>query len=190
MGDDAVELGEVHRAGIDVEAARTLAEGFDRRIDFQFMHDAEVDKADAARAMRGDLRLGGPTISRVDDIDAVTVRPLFLTTCVSRDDVETIYIDMAAAHLVAGQNLDTARRRHAAQLDPPEACDRGVVEDGALVDGGVEADIVKSGCQRKAEGRRSPAAKVVVASPPSPRKDCPGERLTDGVLAKSPCTTI
>lgn len=65
-----------------------------------------------------------------DDIDAVVVRPFFLATGVSRDDVETIHIDVAAAHLVAGENPDTARRRHAAQLDPPEACDCGVVEDG------------------------------------------------------------
>src|ERR1700692_232414 len=40
VGDDAVELREVHRAGIDIEAPSTLAEGFDRRVDFQFMHDA------------------------------------------------------------------------------------------------------------------------------------------------------
>src|SRR5665213_4361667 len=52
--DDAIELREVHGAGIDIEAARALAEGFDRGVDFQFMHDSEVHEADAARTMRGD----------------------------------------------------------------------------------------------------------------------------------------
>jgi hypothetical protein len=51
VGEDAIELRKIDRAGIDIEAARAQAECFDQRIDFQFMHDPEIHEADAARAI-------------------------------------------------------------------------------------------------------------------------------------------
>src|SRR5579864_7500050 len=250
MGGDAVELRDVHGPGIDIEAARALAEGFDRRVDFQFMHNAEIHKTNAARAIRGDFCVGGPAIDdapivehhvvdaigydrasiahdinmsavnredaagdlvrragcdpaiavdriglqtphvepttlvagaadkdaaaanrrtvassreadevradddavvglhvpererAVDDIDAVAVRPFFLAAGVSRDNVEAVHIDMAAAHLVARQNLHTSGRCHVAQFDPAKAGYGGIVEDRALVRRRVEPDIM------------------------------------------------
>jgi len=56
VGNNAVELREVDRAGIDIEAARTCTEGFDGSVDFQFMDDA-------AWTVRRDLGLGGPAIN-------------------------------------------------------------------------------------------------------------------------------
>ncbi len=85
----------------------------------------------------------------VDDIDAVTVRPLLLAAGVGCDNVEPGDIDMAAAHLVASENLNAAGRRDAAQFDPPEACDGGIVEYRSLVRGGVKTNIVNPIIRRK-----------------------------------------
>src|SRR5665213_4040035 len=257
MGDNAVELREVDRADIPMEAARALTEGLDRRVDLQFMDDAEVDEADAAGAMRGDFRLRGPAIHHapvvqhhvvdaighdrpaiahhigigavnrehttgdlirrarrnaavavdriglqpphvepaglvaaaadkdaaaanrlaiatrrtadeigtdppagillhvpereraVDDVDAVAVWAFFLAASIGRDDIKSIHIDVASAHLVAGENLNAAGRRDAAQFDPPETFDRGVVEDRAFVLGGVQANVVDTVVRRQ-----------------------------------------
>lgn len=65
MSNNPVEDRGADSARIDVEAARTLAERFDWRVDFQLVDGSEIDKADTARAMRSDL-----------DVDAVPVRTL------------------------------------------------------------------------------------------------------------------
>jgi hypothetical protein len=52
MCDDAFEFGGIHRSGIDVKAARALAECFDRRIHLKDIDAAEIDEADAAWTMR------------------------------------------------------------------------------------------------------------------------------------------
>jgi len=78
----------------------------------------------------------------VDDVDAIAVRPFLLAASVSRDDVKSIDIDVASAHLVAGEKLNAAGRRDAAQFDPPETFNRGVVEYRALVLGSVQTEVV------------------------------------------------
>ncbi len=87
MGRHALELREAHRAGVDVEAAGTGTEGLDRCQYLQRVDDVEVHEADAARAVRGQLLLGGP---------AVHVAPV-----VQHHVVDAVGHDRAAvAHLV------------------------------------------------------------------------------------------
>src|ERR1700751_524262 len=69
MRDDALEVAGVHRAGVDVEATRTLPEGLDGRFNLEHIHGSEVDQADAARAVRGDLLLGCPLTDRTPVVE-------------------------------------------------------------------------------------------------------------------------
>ena len=78
----------------------------------------------------------------VDDIDAVAVWPFILAAGVRGDDVEPVHIDVAAAHLVAGEDLNTASSGYAAQLDPPQGRDGRIVEDCTLGRGSVQTNVV------------------------------------------------
>lgn len=110
VGGDTIELRKVHRAGIDVEAARTLAEGFYRRIDFQVVHDAEVDKADAARAIRGDLRLGRPAIDHASIVEHHIVDAIGHHRAAIAYDVDISAVDRedAAGDLIRRTGRNTA----------------------------------------------------------------------------------
>ena len=48
VGDNALELRGPDCSGIDIKAARALAECFDRRIDLKHVYSAEIDEPDTA----------------------------------------------------------------------------------------------------------------------------------------------
>jgi hypothetical protein len=56
MRDDALEIGRLHCAGVDIEAPRSFAEGLDWRLHLNEIDASEVDKSDRARAI-GSYRL-------------------------------------------------------------------------------------------------------------------------------------
>ena len=62
VGDNALELRGPDCSGIDIKAARALAECFDRRIDLKHGYSAEIDEPDTARAERRYLLLSNPAV--------------------------------------------------------------------------------------------------------------------------------
>ena len=102
MGDDTIEVGKVDRAGVDIEAACALAESFDRRIDFQFLQDAEMDETDAAGAERSDLRLRRPAVDDTPVIEHHVVDAVgrHWTTVAHSVDVRAIDRESTAGDLV------------------------------------------------------------------------------------------
>src|SRR6185437_10463593 len=151
VGDDAVELRKIHGAGIDVEAARALAEGFDRRVDFQLMHDAEVDEPDAARAIRRDFRFGRPAIDHTPIVEHHIVDAISDDRTAIADDVDVSAVNRedAAGDLVrrAGSNPSIAVDRIG--LQTPH------VEPAALVAGAADENAAAANRSPVAAGRKA-----------------------------------
>lgn len=57
----------------------------------------------------------------MENVDAVPVRAIAFRSRIGRDDVESVHIDMPAAHLAARQNLHAPYGRNAVQFDPAQS---------------------------------------------------------------------
>src|SRR6185437_16122906 len=110
VSNDAVKFRKVHSAGIDIEAACALAKSFDRCVDFEFMHNAEVHETDAAWAMRGDLRFGCPTIHETPVIEDHVVDAVGHDWAAIAHDVDVSAVDRedAAGDLIRSTGRDSA----------------------------------------------------------------------------------
>src|ERR1039458_6108407 len=115
-------------------------------------------------------------------------RPVALSPCVGRDDVETIYLDVSSPYLVAREDLNAAGRRHTAQFDLPQVRHRSIVEDRTLLRGGVEANILDPVIRRKLKtirlsSKSDPSPVAFTVQRLSGRKTdrrCVGKVTTDG----------
>src|SRR6185312_13738099 len=85
---NAVEYGAIDRPGVYVESARTLPEGFYRRLNLEAVDDAEVDETDAAGSVGGDLFLGDPAVHRAPVVQHHVVDAIGCHGAAVADDID------------------------------------------------------------------------------------------------------